>query len=98
MNTDELYLQLVRDKDIYPDPETGREGFWAIALTRTAALVRFAHRSLQAVSAHSGNGQLSQSPADTFADELEERLAARKARRAERSAAAQRGWQTRRAG
>jgi hypothetical protein len=59
MNTDELYLQLVRDKDIYPDPETGREGFWAIALTRTAALVRFAHRSLQAVSAHSGNGRLS---------------------------------------
>jgi hypothetical protein len=31
----------------------------AIALTRTAALVRFAHRSLQAVSAHSGNGRLS---------------------------------------
>jgi phage gp46-like protein len=30
MSTDELYLQLVSDKDIYPDPETGREGFWAV--------------------------------------------------------------------
>jgi phage gp46-like protein len=31
MNTDELYLQLVRDKDIYPDPEgVGNKGFWAV--------------------------------------------------------------------
>jgi hypothetical protein len=37
-------------------------------------------------------------PQDDFAAELERRLAARKTRRADRSAAAVKGWQTRRAG
>lgn len=58
----------------------------------TAALVRFAHRS-PSVSAHSGNGRLSQLEAD-----LDRRLAERRARRPQRQAAARKGWQTRRAG
>jgi hypothetical protein len=32
-NTDPLYLQLVRDKDIYPDPEKG----WAMPQAARAA-------------------------------------------------------------
>jgi hypothetical protein len=51
MNTDPLYLQLVRDKDIYPDPEGGREGFWAIGFATgafsLAARACFASRRLR---------------------------------------------------
>jgi hypothetical protein len=52
MNTDELYLQLVRDKDIYPDPETfGNNRFWAIGFATgafsLAARACFASRRLR---------------------------------------------------